>query len=54
MLPQPCPACALRSQDLELSAEELAELDAAMADADDTVIPHDAVLAELDRIIANR
>ena len=39
-----------------LSPGELAELDAAIteADADDTVIPHEVVLAELDRIIANR
>jgi len=39
----------------DLAPGELAELDAAIAeaDADDRVIPHDAVLAELDRIIAN-
>lgn len=45
-----------REQKCELSPEELADLDAAIAeaDADDTVIPHDVVLAKLDQIIANR
>jgi hypothetical protein len=44
-----------RENERELSAEELAELDAAVAeaDADDTLIPHETVLAELDRIVAN-
>jgi len=45
-----------REAECEVSAEELAELDAAIteADADETVIPHETVLAELDRIIASR
>ena len=40
----------------DLTAEELAELDAAIAeaDADDIEIAHEAVLAELSSIIANR
>ena len=41
--------------DCDLAPDELAELDAAIADADadDRVISHDAVLAELDRILAH-
>jgi len=44
-----------REDECELSDGELAELDAAIAeaDADETAVPHAAVLAELDRIIAN-
>jgi hypothetical protein len=45
-----------RETECELSAEELAELDAAIseADADETIIPHESVLAEPGQIIANR
>lgn len=45
-----------RDPEHELSADELAEVDEAVAeaDADETVISNDDVLAELDQIIATR